>query len=111
MDNVLKKAITDTSAVKEEAPVEEPKEPTTEEDGTVTIPHGILPEETKEGDIVQFEYVTSTDEGCVLKPVESRIKQEGAGAEDVKAAGTDNSSAKEVVGEAVNKYKKNAATF
>lgn len=46
-----------------------------EEDGTVTIPLGILPAETKEGDIVRFEYVTETEDGCVLKPVIAEVKK------------------------------------
>ena len=49
----------------------------TMDDGTCTIPEGIIPADAKEGDIIQFEYVTKTDAGIVLKPVESRIKQPG----------------------------------
>jgi hypothetical protein len=54
------------------------------EDGTVTVPEGVLPESVKEGDIIQMEVLTQTSDGFVLKPVESRVKQPGEPAESEK---------------------------
>jgi hypothetical protein len=55
-------------------PMPAPADETQPADGTVTIPTGTLPPDVQEGDIVQFEYVTETPEGCVLKLVESGSK-------------------------------------
>ena len=54
------------------------------EDGTVTVPVGVLPESVKEGDIIQMEVLIQTSDGIVLKPVESRVKQPGEPAESEK---------------------------
>ena len=92
---MLSKAIGNTIE-KQTSPVNGESTPYADEmpaDGTFTVPMGVLPEETAEGDIIQCEVVTTTEEGIVLKPVESRIKQAGVGNTDVKAAGPDNSSA------------------
>lgn len=72
MDNVLSKAISRTG-IPEQGAVDTTEEAMPEEDGTVTIPMGILPEGVKEGDRVVFEYITETADGCVLKPVETRV--------------------------------------
>lgn len=91
-DDILSKAIGATSKIEtggmKGVLPETPEVPV--DDGTVTIPSETLPD-VKDGDIVQFTVITTTDEGIVLKPVESRIKQEGADSKDVKAAGSDNS--------------------
>ena len=65
---------------------------TPEQDGTVTISADLVPG-IKEGDIVQMECVLVDDSGVILKPVESRMKMGGAGKDNVKAAGPDNSGA------------------
>lgn len=91
---IMKHAMADTASKPDQtAPSNTDESPFAQDDGTVTIPKGILPEGIGEGDIVQFTFVTETEEGVVLKPVESRIKQDGVGAEDAKAAGPDNSMA------------------
>jgi hypothetical protein len=95
-DQILSKAINDTG-VPQAGAVDNTAD-TPQDDGTVTIPAGILPPDVKEGDIVQFEYVTETADGCVLRPVETRIKQPGVTNKDVKAAGPDNSGLSNEVG-------------
>ena len=88
--DILKSAISATKTP--ELGATDTTEPTMESDGTATIPVGVLPEGTAEGDIIQMEVILSDENGVVVRPVESRIKQPGVGNADVKAAGTDNSS-------------------
>jgi hypothetical protein len=106
MDDILKSAMNKIEGPKEKDMPEE-ESLMDQDDGTVTIPKGKLMGEPKEGDIVQFAVITETEDGIVLKPVESRVKEEGMGPEDTKASGNDNGmTARQAVGEAIEKYSK-----
>jgi hypothetical protein len=87
-DNIMAKAIASTKSKEETAPMSDMPE----DDGTITVPKTMLADGAKEGDIIQFEVIADLDDQVALKPVEARIKQDGATSSDVKASGADNSS-------------------
>lgn len=90
--DLMDKAIATTQSKTPEATVSDTSDEMTMDDGTVTVPTDLIKGEPKEGDIIQFEVLTQTDAGLVLRPVESRVKNDGVGKENTKASENDNSS-------------------
>ena len=78
-DGMMAQAMSKTMGdVPAKDPMAAPVDETQPTDGTVTIAKDVLPPDAKEGDIIQFEFITETPEGVVMKPVESGIKPDAS---------------------------------